>query len=410
MVRIKSWFILCTISVSILITSCVQPSPTPNPFIEVYPIIQYQADAFGFAMFWEDFEDGDYTSGVNWQIESSNVTYNRRLVYEAYSNDHFLLLDGPQDGEQGHGTGFSTLPSVDSILIMDPNNNGYQPNKVSFNIFTWYNPGNTAGAFVLKGHHPVDDSEVKAIEFFADKHGRFNVNGISYGQIDENWHLIEFRQINWEDYPNIPVQFNLFIDNSLVGECVPFLNPVKGFYKIEVYNYHRGHTGYDNIMMINEADTEGINYCGPEDYEGPPVPPPPPPPEPGDPSAFIATAKGDAACRQGPANEYPEVDYVEEGFSAPVLGRNDDSNWFVVTGSNWGEECWIWEGLLETTGDINPVPVLPDPPLVLPDSDGGSGDGPEEGPSACLVQQMNGSTKCISPCPLNAHPGTPCTP
>ena len=260
--------------------------------------------------------------------------------------------------------------------------------------------------------HPVDNSEVTAIEFYADGNGRFTVNGINYGPpIDENWHLIEFRQINWEEYPHIPVQFNLYIDNALAGECVPFLNPVKGFYEIEVYNYQRGHTGYDNIMMINEGESEQVGYCGPEDYEGPPVPYPPPPPEPEDPTAFIVTAKQPAACRQGPANEYPEVDFVEEGFTAPILGRNEENTWFVVAGPNWGEECWIWEGLLETSGDINPVPVLPNPPLVLPDQGDTDGDGSDpDGPSACLVQQMNGSTKCVSPCPPNAHPGTPCTP
>jgi hypothetical protein len=173
-------------------------------------------------------------------------------------------------------------------------------------------------------------------------------------------------------------------------------------------------------MMINEVDSERIHYCGPEDLEPPPEPPPPPPQPPDsqvgspedDPDTFRATAKQDAACRQGPDNKYPEEDYVEEGFTAPVLGRNQENTWFVITSPNWGEECWIWEGLLETTGDINPVPVLPDPPLIVPDS--GDGDGESDSdpttPSACLVKQMNGSNKCVSPCPSGAFPGTPCTP
>jgi len=408
---------------ALALASCIQPSPTPHPFITVIDLTtQMRTEALGIAMLWEDFEDGDYTNGNRWHLASSDVIYDRREVYESSFDHHYLLLEGPQEEEQGHETGLNLNLKGNSILgWIIPDYNGWTPNLVSFNIFSWSPRGNSTGAFLLKGYHPGDDSEVTAIEFFVDKNGEFSVNGASYGPISQQWHLIEFRQINWEPDPTIPIQFNLFIDDVLVGECLQFLNPIRGFYKIEVYNFHRGHTGYDNIIMINEADSERIHYCGQDDIDPLPEPPEPPPPAPlpdsqtgspeTDPDAYIATAKQNAACRQGPANEYPEVDFVEEGFSAPVIGRNDDDNWFVITGPNWGEDCWIWQGMLETTGNINPVPVLPDPLLVLPDSDGSDSDeGDSDSTSACLVLQMAGGTKCISPCPPGANPGTPCTP
>ena len=319
MSKTKSWFILGSICVSLLITSCVQPSPTPNPLIEVYPANQYQAYAVGIAMFWEDFEDGDFTSSPRWQTDSSNVTYDRRVVFQASGDDHFLLLEGPQEEEQGHDTGLHSSITVNSIIdVMFPNHNGYKPNKVSFNIFAWPPQGNTTGAFLLKGFHPADDSEVTAIEFFIDKNGEFFVNGSSYGPISQHWHLIEFSQIYWDPDQAILPKFNLYIDNTLAGECLDFLAPIKGFYTISVYNFHRGHTGYDNIMMINEVNSEAVAGCGPGDPNLPPAPPPqPPPPEADDPSAFIATAKLDAACRGDRPTSIPK--WISSKRALPLL-------------------------------------------------------------------------------------------
>jgi uncharacterized protein YraI len=73
-----------------------------------------------------------------------------------------------------------------------------------------------------------------------------------------------------------------------------------------------------------------------------------------------------AACRSGPGLDYSIVDYLEVEQAAPVQGRNDDNSWWYILSPNLGSQCWISGQLIDPTGDFSQVPVVPAPPLPLP--------------------------------------------
>ena len=360
MVRSRYWLFLTQVLISIILISCYGPGGDPTP-TNVFPISIIQAEAYGLPIFYDDFEDNNLNENERWFNGTRSREYIWKRIIDSGHDNKFLILHGPVTEFSGE-THNSGLYSNLFHNYPDP----FQPTYIGFNIFAWPSLGMNMGFFVIQGRYPESPSQVQnLINFHYRADGEFFMNGVSYGPWDSEWHLVEFRNITWEG--PVPL-FNFYIDGNLLGECIEFQEPIHSPEKIQLYNLDEGYAGYDNIIMSEINPSPDEPSC-----TGDPSPPPPPPAPPnsqgGSPDGFIATAKQDAACRQGPANEYPEADYVDEGFSAPVIGRNQNSNWFVVTGPNWGEDCWIWEGVLETTGDINPVPILPDPVLVLPGED-----------------------------------------
>lgn len=81
----------------------------------------------------------------------------------------------------------------------------------------------------------------------------------------------------------------------------------------------------------------------------------------------IATLIDDAACRSGPSMDYAIVDYLAQGLSLPISGRNPTSTWWQVYLPNLNS-CWVYEDLVDIGGDTGLVMVIdPEPPhLVLP--------------------------------------------
>jgi len=77
--------------------------------------------------------------------------------------------------------------------------------------------------------------------------------------------------------------------------------------------------------------------------------------------APIVTATQDANCRLGPDTAYGVRSGLPAGQTAPIVGRNTDSSWWVI--NIGGSECWIWGQLVAVTGDTSRVPVVTPPPL-----------------------------------------------
>jgi hypothetical protein len=113
----------------------------------------------------------------------------------------------------------------------------------------------------------------------------------------------------------------------------------------------------------------------------------------------MATAFRNATCRAGDQAEYEELGYLLEGESAPIEGRNADSSWWWILNPDWQGHCWVWDGLVEVTGDTSGVPIIAVDPL------------PETEPEGCMVSSALGAAPvCVVPCPEGARPGTPCEP
>ncbi len=80
----------------------------------------------------------------------------------------------------------------------------------------------------------------------------------------------------------------------------------------------------------------------------------PPPPE------AQVTAKTDANVRNGPGLAYPVVGGLNNGESAPVVGRNADSSWWQI--SFEGGTAWIADIVVNANSEAYNAPVASAPP------------------------------------------------
>lgn len=78
-----------------------------------------------------------------------------------------------------------------------------------------------------------------------------------------------------------------------------------------------------------------------------------------------ATAIKDSNCRFGPGQVYEVTGYLLSEQTAPIVGRRSDSTWWVIQTES-GVKCWIWDELVEISGDTSSVPVVEAPPTPTP--------------------------------------------
>lgn len=78
-----------------------------------------------------------------------------------------------------------------------------------------------------------------------------------------------------------------------------------------------------------------------------------------------ATAIKDSNCRFGPGQAYEITGYLLSQQTAPIVGRRSDSTWWVIQ-TEAGVKCWIWDELVEVSGDISNVPIVEAPPTPTP--------------------------------------------
>jgi parallel beta-helix repeat protein len=105
-----------------------------------------------------------------------------------------------------------------------------------------------------------------------------------------------------------------------------------------------------------------------------------------------ATLLQNANCRRGPGAGYDIVTNLPQGLNVPIVGRNQDQSWWQVQVPGTQTQCWLAGGNVQTSGDLNGVPLVEPPPL------------------GCWVKPAQGPNKCVVPCPQGAKPGGACTP
>ena len=69
--------------------------------------------------------------------------------------------------------------------------------------------------------------------------------------------------------------------------------------------------------------------------------------------------------RSGPGDVYGVIGQLNRGDQAAIIGANADYTWVVVNFR--GTQGWLATYLLEVTGDLRSVPVVPAPPIPTPD-------------------------------------------
>jgi hypothetical protein len=112
-----------------------------------------------------------------------------------------------------------------------------------------------------------------------------------------------------------------------------------------------------------------------------------------------ATFQENTYCLRGPHKDLEAITYIKKGVSLIIEGRNQDGTWFWVRPPGSNLHCWVWSGLVKTSGDPDKAQVI-------------------EVPLGCWVYQpgsfttgkASGKTVCIAPCPAGAKPGGVCLP
>ncbi len=79
-------------------------------------------------------------------------------------------------------------------------------------------------------------------------------------------------------------------------------------------------------------------------------------------SAPMATAGQSANCRYGPGPVYGVISSLLEGQSSLIIGRNQDSSWWLIEQIDGTGSCWIWAELVSVRGDVSQVSFVVSPP------------------------------------------------
>jgi hypothetical protein len=83
-----------------------------------------------------------------------------------------------------------------------------------------------------------------------------------------------------------------------------------------------------------------------------------------------AEAVINANCRSGPGEIYDFLSVLKEGESSPVVGRSQDSSYWVIERPDAAGNCWIWSELVELNSSDCKVLIFDTPaPPEIADSD-----------------------------------------
>ncbi|MCJ7529852.1 MAG: hypothetical protein MUO64_02315 [Anaerolineales bacterium] len=92
-----------------------------------------------------------------------------------------------------------------------------------------------------------------------------------------------------------------------------------------------------------------------------------PSPSPTTPAVTEVVARQNANCRLGPGTAYETTGFLLQGQRALVLGRNTQSDWFLISLPDKAEKCWVSKSTVEFQGNINLLAVIsaPPPPQII---------------------------------------------
>lgn len=206
---------------------------------------------------------------------------------------------------------------------------------------------------------------------------------------------IEIRNIDWSVLPD--PTYDLYINDVLYAECVPFDRPVDGFERLDLLNITHGYVIFDDIVLI-EGDVDHV--CGsqlrqpieplavpglphdflihhpweeniPPDLPLPSVTALPSPTRTSTPQRTssptiehcVFTALQNAHCRASDQVGSSELDILMQGEMAELIALNSTYTHGRFRLQNQ-VECWIRLGLLE--GPENPFGTCGVPVIELP--------------------------------------------
>ena len=82
--------------------------------------------------------------------------------------------------------------------------------------------------------------------------------------------------------------------------------------------------------------------------------------------APFVTAVQSSNCRFGPGTVYDVIDFLDDGETSPIDGRNLLTTWWWIRRTDGAGHCWVWDDNVTVAGDLSGVPVIPDPPTPTP--------------------------------------------
>ena len=383
----------------------------------------------GTSLFYDDFEDNDLSQPApGWQDEGGQYDAKTILAADLLGDNNVLYLEGPPEIVGGYYLGGGLSHQLGET------GKGIRPDYVSFYFIPGPKPVYSCAfsTFSLSGESWPSHELSTGIHFaFCDE--RIDVNNFSVMPYP-NMHVykVEFRNINWDyGYPEAieKPRFNLFINDQLVKNCIPFQNQLISFTRLDIYHYKSGQSWWDNISMsINSAEepcfcTEEIhNEVYSDTYDSAPfstqTPTQPsrltltvPPTATFTPEPSSVTAITTANCRSGPDTQFDILSSLHEGQTALVDGRNAEGTWFWVRQVRGVEHCWISKITVEINFDPADIKVVAAPSTPIPEPTrtltATLKTASEQG---CTVRQLSGAIICVVPCPQGAVPGEPCTP
>jgi hypothetical protein len=128
-----------------------------------------------------------------------------------------------------------------------------------------------------------------------------------------------------------------------------------------------------------------------------PLPPPPKP--------IVMAQEGGVNLRSGPSDEYFRVGRLAKGESLEIVGRNNDSSWWLVT-TPGGSLAWVCSKVVASYNLNNNIPIVTIPALLVQPSAGSgvaaASSAPGATPAAAGMQ-----APLISPAAVPLPVGTP---
>jgi uncharacterized protein YgiM (DUF1202 family) len=142
----------------------------------------------------------------------------------------------------------------------------------------------------------------------------------------------------------------------------------------------------------------------------PTVPPPTPIPTPTPPTPMITASQAAINLRSGPGVNYTRIGRLPLGESLPIVGRNQDSSWWLVA-TPGGGVAWVSATVVAATYADDKIPVVSIPALLVqPGVAGVQPAQPVSSASGSAFPVVLPSTGSVTPTPalqVALPPGTP---
>ena len=101
------------------------------------------------------------------------------------------------------------------------------------------------------------------------------------------------------------------------------------------------------------------------------------------PSVLTVTVSQTTNFRTGPSTQYDLLASLNPGQSAQVVGKYTPANYWIIDTPGSTGTCWLWGQFATTSGNVNSVPEMAQPPTPTP--------GPTDTPTATATPALPAS-------------------